>query len=88
MFLGDNQIYLDEIPELGAPTIKINPNEKWIKHVHCEGARFHVLSWLGHGGGFGRKCIAITRCSEPNCIVNKITDEQMEEYNRKTFDNF
>jgi hypothetical protein len=88
MFLGDNQIYLDEIPELGAPTIKINLNEKWIKHVHCEGMRFHVLRWSGYGNGFGRRCIAITRCSEPDCIVNKIADEQIEEYNKNPFEKF
>ena len=37
----------------------------YIKHVYCEGARFHVLSWHlinGHGE---------THCSEERCIVNK-----------------
>jgi hypothetical protein len=44
------------------PRVKVNKKEKWIKHVHCDGARFHVLSWYscydGHGG---------VRCSEPDC---------------------
>jgi hypothetical protein len=54
------------------PSEKVNPDEKWIKHIHCEGARFHVLSYyvvcdfphLYNG------TIKI-RCSEPNCIYNK-----------------
>lgn len=32
------------------------------KHVVCEGARFHVLSWNTKDGAI---------CSEPNCEVNK-----------------
>jgi len=32
----------------------------FVKHVHCEGARFHVLSWDGAG----------RRCSVKNCVVN------------------
>lgn len=31
------------------------------KHVICEGARFHVLSWGTEG----------THCSEPDCEINK-----------------
>ena len=38
----------------------------YIKHVHCEGARFHVKSWSSLG----------TRCSEPKCILNKWYDER------------
>lgn len=33
----------------------------YVKHVQCEGARFHVLSWSQLG----------THCSEPRCIINK-----------------
>lgn len=33
----------------------------FIKHVRCEGARFHVLWWDGRG----------THCSEERCIINK-----------------
>lgn len=32
----------------------------YVKHVRCEGSRFHVLSWSGEG----------CHCSEPKCIVN------------------
>jgi hypothetical protein len=43
------------------PREKVNPNEKWIKHVHCDGARFHVLAYSTKG----------IHCSEPDCIYNK-----------------
>jgi hypothetical protein len=32
----------------------------FVKHVRCEGAKFHVLRWDTSG----------THCSEPDCIVN------------------
>jgi hypothetical protein len=34
---------------------------KHVKHVRCDGARYHVLSWSTKG----------THCSEKDCIVNK-----------------
>ena len=34
---------------------------KYIKHVHCEGARFHVL-WYDTNG---------THCTEKDCIINR-----------------
>ncbi len=40
-------------------------SRKWVKHVVCEGARFHVLSWRKTAAG------AETRCSEQNCIINQ-----------------
>lgn len=36
-------------------------DENYIKHVRCEGARFHVLSYSTLG----------VHCSEADCIVNK-----------------
>lgn len=39
---------------------------KYIKHVVCEGARFHVLSWSTLG----------THCSEPDCIINKAVKQK------------
>lgn len=33
------------------------------KHIVCDGARFHVLSWSQRGA----------RCSEPNCEINNGT---------------
>jgi len=43
-------------------------SRKWVKHVRCNGARFHVLSWNG-GNGRARR-----HCSEANCIVNRPQD--------------
>lgn len=31
------------------------------KHIVCDGARYHVLSYSTHG----------SHCSEPNCEINK-----------------
>jgi len=63
-----NTIYttLEEVKELGifawaALTKHISDNEKWVKHISCAGATFHVISW----SNLGRSC------SEPNCIINK-----------------
>lgn len=33
----------------------------FVKHVYCEGARFHVLSWDSYGH----------KCSVQNCIMNQ-----------------
>jgi hypothetical protein len=35
------------------------------RHILCDGARFHVTSWLMKNGE------GVERCSEPNCEVNK-----------------
>lgn len=40
-----------------------DPN--FIKHVHCEGARFHVLAYDSIG----------ISCSEKRCIINKRYEE-------------
>jgi len=37
----------------------------YIKHIHCEGARYHALSWDSKGA----------HCSESKCIVNKRAKE-------------
>ena len=34
---------------------------KYVKHVQCEGARYHVLSYDSNG----------VHCSEHDCIINK-----------------
>lgn len=39
-----------------------------VKHVYCEGARFHVLSWSSRG----------RHCSEPECEVNKALDPESD----------
>jgi len=35
-----------------------------LKHIVCNGARFHVISWYGGTESCGRKC------SEPECEIN------------------
>lgn len=57
-------INLDKIPKdwVFLPREKINLDEKWIRHIHCDGARFHVLWWDNKG----------THCSEKDCIINKL----------------
>jgi len=47
------------------PRILVKKGEKWIKHVYCDGARFHVLSWML----VNSKGVVI--CSAPDCIYNK-----------------
>jgi hypothetical protein len=54
-------------PFLLVPTVEIE--DGWIKHVNCEGARFHVLHWTSQG----------SHCSEPNCIINKPPDAAKEQ---------
>lgn len=67
-----DQIILKELPLY--PPIEPASVEGYIKHVHCDGARFHVLSWSGHrrkdGTIEGR-----THCGEPNCIINHRTEQ-------------
>jgi len=70
-------IFLDKEPEWSSdiPRVRINENEKWIKHVHCEGSRFHVLAYIGRENHLRSWCE--TRCSEPDCIYNKPTEDNL-----------
>lgn len=44
--------------------------KRWVPHISCNGARFHVLSWHGMRDVYGRThCVC--RCSEPRCEVNR-----------------
>ena len=52
---------LDAPPVFGPPREYVAGSRKWIKHVHCNGARFHVLSYSTQGA----------ECSEPDCVVNR-----------------
>ena len=54
-------IRLDEIPHPFKVPREPASDPDYIKHVYCEGARFHVISYSDKG----------RRCSEPNCIINK-----------------
>lgn len=44
---------------------EVADDSRFVKHVICEGARFHVISYDNKGA----------RCSEPMCIINKSRDE-------------
>ena len=48
------------------PRISCDTNKDYIKHVHLDGARFHVLYYSALG----------VHCSEKNCIINKPREEQ------------
>ncbi len=66
-FCCDNNALYDFVPRE-----KINVGERWIKHVHCDGARFHVLSYyFVNGFRHPHDGTVKIRCSEPDCIYNK-----------------
>ena len=52
------------------PRVQSEIDSDYIKHVRCEGARFHVLSWSL------RDDKTHTQCSEKDCIVNKGYDNE------------
>lgn len=66
--MSDN-IFLTELPHPLAVPREIASDPDYIKHVYCEGARFHVKSWNTFG----------TRCSETKCIINKYYNERKNE---------
>jgi hypothetical protein len=58
--MKDDIIFLDSIPPF-VPREGAESDPAYIKHVQCEGARFHVISYDTQG----------RHCSEPMCIINK-----------------
>jgi len=62
IFEDEDIIFARNNPFFFAPEILVKQGEKWIKHVVCDSARFHVLNYSLPNG---------IRCSEPNCIYNK-----------------
>lgn len=48
-----------EVPDLNNYVPEYN-DDGTERHIVCDGARFHVVSWSQHG----------ERCSEPNCEIN------------------
>lgn len=65
-----DEIYLTKRPDPmeGPPVIPASV-PGFIKHVHCDGARFHVPRYSGRLNVLG-KLEPDIRCSEPNCILN------------------
>jgi len=43
------------------------------KHITCDGARFHVLSWSSKGA----------RCSEPKCEINRPAVQQEDPHAKR-----
>lgn len=69
-----NTIYLDKYTPV-PPIVRVNDTEKWIKHVHCDGARYHVLIYSGGSRPpYSNITFSKIRCSEPYCIYNKPED--------------
>ena len=69
MWQTDTEIFykdIDEVNQYFIPREIVTEGKPWIKHVHCNGARFHVLSYHGKYNG---ECEI--RCSEKDCIYNK-----------------
>ena len=61
-----NEIFLDGIPKsLFRVPREPSSVDGYIKHVRCEGARFHVLSYSSLG----------VHCSEPKCVINSRRDQ-------------
>ena len=56
-------ISLDEMGMTNSycPRVPCDTDKNYIKHVYCDGARFHVISFSNLG----------EHCSEKNCIINK-----------------
>jgi hypothetical protein len=57
------------VPNLHFYERELNPDGTE-KHITCDGARFHVTSYYTQGTR-GGKIIAVRRCSEPNCELNR-----------------
>jgi hypothetical protein len=64
--VGDT-VYVTD-PETMSPPRVPSSVPGYVKHVHCNGARFHVLSWVGSG----------RRCSEPECVENAKVENGVE----------
>lgn len=68
-----DEIVLTEIPHW--PPVEPASVDGYIKHVRCDGARFHVLSWSGYRRADGTM-ESRTHCSESNCIINMECDNE------------
>jgi hypothetical protein len=57
------------VPDLYAYEREFNPDGTE-KHITCDGARFHVVSYRSQVSRDGNTT-TIRRCSEPNCELNR-----------------
>ncbi|MEN6641863.1 MAG: hypothetical protein ABFE08_05400 [Armatimonadia bacterium] len=66
---GD-EIYVDKKPGPFEALPRVPASKPgFVKHVHCDGAREHVVSYGCRVDVLGRSSAEI-RCSEPKCIIN------------------
>lgn len=63
-------IHIDNPLTWMVPRVQSESDPNYIKHVRCEGARFHVISWHLRNNRAGMQC------SEKDCIVNKGYDNE------------
>ena len=73
MKITKDTIYLDSRSELLSIPINdfmVQGDEKWRKHIYCDGARFHVIS-----GGLRYDGTIVKWCSEDKCVMNKIHED-------------
>jgi hypothetical protein len=54
-----NEIVIDTAPRFQPEPVPASVRG-YVKHVRCEGARFHVLYWDSNG----------CHCTDPKCIIN------------------
>lgn len=60
--MNQAEIFADpEQPRQIREALRARNSDGTVPHVHCEGARFHVLSWSTTG----------RQCSEPRCVINR-----------------
>ena len=70
-------IFCEEVTGWQIPPSKPSSEAGWIKHVHCDGARFHVPTYVLYETWRGSR--AVTWCSEPKCIMNKTAIDTLKE---------
>lgn len=75
-----DEIYLTDATGMDmfvfSPVEPADSDPNYIKHVICEGARFHVIGYATTG----------MFCSESKCIINKWRDENLPRILQETID--
>jgi hypothetical protein len=74
MYMLIDYIHLTELPKGPwgqPPRVPAITDPDYIKHVDCDGARFHVFTFAGRVDPVTGEMTSTKSCSEPKCIVNK-----------------
>ena len=64
--------YYDTTSDTKNVRVPAESDLRYIKHVHCDGARWHVLSY--HATKDGARIF----CTEPDCIYNKPENSEIK----------